>query len=476
MGNSRRDFLTLMLYGLGTALSPGLLLSGPVFAKGKVGDVVNMTVTAGDKRLAKLDPVAWSAGAASAADVITVDAAKSFQSILGFGGAFTDASCYTFNKMEAGKRKTILDQMFGNADNGLGLNVCRTCIGASDYSRNVYSFDEGEADPDLKRFSIAHDLEYILPVLRQARAVNPDLFLFSTPWSPPGWMKSNNSMLGGNMRRHYMSSYAEYFVKFLQGYEKEGVPIQAITVQNEVDTDQDGNMPACSWPQEYEADFVRHNLGPAFAKNNIKTKIWIIDHNYNLWGRAIAELETQDVLKYVSGVAWHGYVGDVAKMTQVHNAFPDVDQFWTEGGPDYTDPHYGDNWCTWGKSFSGILRNWCRSLTVWNLSLDEKGKPNIGPFPCGGLVTVNSASDAISYSGQYYALGHFSKFVKRGARRIDSQAVIEGVDHVAFENPDGGKVLVVTNGGGERKLSVKCGDKVLELNLAKDSMATLTWG
>jgi len=475
MGNSRRDFLALMFSGLGTALSPGLLLPGSVLAKDKVSDSVNVTVTGGAKRLVKESPLAWS-GLSSVKDVITVDPAKSFQSILGFGGAFTDSSCYTFNKMEAGKRKTILEQMFGNADNGLGLNVCRTCIGASDYSRNVYSFDEGEADPDLKRFSIAHDVEYILPVLRQARAINPDLFLFSTPWSPPGWMKSNKSMLGGNMQRHYMSSYAEYFVKFLQGYEKEGVPIQAITVQNEVDTDQDGNMPACSWPQEYEADFVRNNLGPAFAKNNIKTKIWLIDHNYNLWGRAIGELETENVLKYASGIAWHGYVGDVSKMTQVHKAFPDVDQYWTEGGPDYTDPHYADNWCTWGKSFSGILRNWSRSLTVWNLSLDEKGKPNIGPFPCGGLVTVNSSTDAVSYSGQYYALGHFSKFVKRGAKRIDSQAVIDGVDHVAFENPDGGKVLIVTNGGGERKLAVKCGEKVLELNLVPDSMTTLTWG
>ncbi|MBS2007488.1 MAG: glycosyl hydrolase [Cyanobacteria bacterium SZAS TMP-1] len=475
MGNSRRDFLTLLVYGLGTALSPELLLSRPSLAKGKEAGGVSVTVTGGDKRLAGLSPLEWRAVDAQSKDVIVIDASKKYQSILGFGGAFTDASCYTFNKMEAKKRKAILDQLFGKSDNGLGLNVCRTCIGASDYSRNVYSFDEGEPDPELKRFSIAHDQEYILPVLRQARAVNPDLFLFSTPWSPPGWMKSNNSMLGGNMRRQYMSSYAEYFVKFLQGYEREGVPIQAITVQNEVDTDQDGKMPACAWPQEYEADFVRFNLGPAFAKNNIKTKIWLIDHNYNLWGRAIGEMETPDVLKYASGIAWHGYVGDVAKMSQVHNAFPDVDQYWTEGGPDYTDPHYGDNWTTWGKSFSGILRNWCRSLTVWNLSLDEKGKPNIGPFPCGGLVTVNSSTDAISYSGQYFALGHFSKFVQRGAIRVDSQASIDGLEHVAFQNPGGGMVLVVTNSGAERRLSVKVGDKAVELEMARDSMATLSW-
>jgi glucosylceramidase len=162
-------------------------------------------------------------------------------------------------------------------------------------------------------------------------------------------------------------------------------------------------------------------------------------------------------------------------MTQVHNAFPAVDQYWTEGGPDYTDPHYGDNWCTWGKSFSAILRNWCRSLTAWNLTLDEAGKPNIGPFPCGGMVTVNSKTSETTYSGQYYAIAHFSKFVKRGAKRIESQSKIEGLDQVAFENPDGGLVLVVTNSGPARTVSVELGGKVVDLELAKDSMATLEW-
>jgi len=262
----------------------------------------------------------------------------------------------------------------------------------------------------------------------------------------------------------------------LQSYEHEGVPIQAVTVQNEVDTDQDSKMPACSWPQEYEADFVKNFLGPAFEKNGLKTKIWLIDHNYNLWGRAVDELETDGVLKYVSGIAWHGYVGDVTKVSQVHDAFPQVDQYWTEGGPDYTDAHYGDNWSSWGQSFTRILRNWCRSLTAWNLVLDEKGKPNLGPFPCGGTVTVNSADSALTYSGQYYALAHFSRFVKRGAVRIDSQSKIEGLDQVAFQNPDGGYVLVVTNSGAARTVCVNVGGRVIDLELSKDSIATLTWG
>src|SRR5260370_15468448 len=146
-------------------------------------------------------------------------------------------------------------------------------------------------------------------MLRAARKANQDLFLFSSPWSPPGWFKSNGSMLGGSMRRQYMASYANYFVKFLQSYEAEGVPVQAITIQNEVDTDQDGRMPACIWPQEYEADFVRSYLGPLFERSGVKTKIWLIDHNYNLWGRAIAELDMPDVYQYSTAIACHGYFG-----------------------------------------------------------------------------------------------------------------------------------------------------------------------
>jgi glucosylceramidase len=149
-------------------------------------------------------------------------------------------------------------------------------VGSSDYSTEPFTYNEGDPDPDLKRFSIEHDRPYVLPILRQARKTNPHLFLFSSPWTPPGWMKSNKSMLGGNMQRHYMASYANYFVKFLRAYESEGVVVNAITVQNEVDTDQDSRMPQCAWPKEYEADFVRQHLGPTFERNGVKTKIWML--------------------------------------------------------------------------------------------------------------------------------------------------------------------------------------------------------
>jgi glucosylceramidase len=277
------------------------------------------------------------------------------------------------------------------------------------------------------------------------------------------------------MRRQYMPSYANYFVKFLRSYEAEGVPVQAVTVQNEVDTDQDGRMPACIWPQEYEADFVRYNLGPLFEREAIKTEIWLIDHNYNLWGRAAAELETPQVRNYTNAIAWHGYVGEPEWVERVQKMYPDVQMYWTEGGPDYTDPNYAKDWANWSQTFTGILRNCCRSITTWNLALDEHGRPNIGPFTCGGLVTVNSQSKNISYSGQFWASAHYSRFVRRGARRVDSQGKVDSLSHCSFENPNRERILVLTNSGPGRTCQIQIEGQSASLSLAQNSVATLLW-
>jgi glucosylceramidase len=472
--SSRRDFLKLSATGT-AALAGAVVLPRLVSASATdpVGDV-SVWVTDDNLRLKRVPSAAWkSAPAGSTPDTVTLDPTKKFQDVLGFGGAFTDAACFTFNRLDPAAREKVFHELFHPSE--MGLSVCRTCIGASDYSATVYSFDEGDPDPDLKRFSIEHDRAYILPMLREARKANPDLFLFSSPWSPPGWMKSNGSMLGGSMRRKYMPAYANYFVRFLQGYEAEGVPVQAVTVQNEVDTDQDGRMPACIWPMEYEADFVRTQLGPAFERNGIKTKIWLIDHNYNLWGRAMGELETPDVLRYSNAIAWHGYLGKPEWMDRVHAAYPNVEMYWTEGGPDYTDPNYAKDWSKWSSTFTGVLRNWCRSITAWNLALDETGHPNIGPFPCGGVLTIDSKSREISYSGQYWAFAHYSRFIRRGARRIDSQSPATDLDHVALENPDGKRVLVLTNTGPTRDCQVRLSDKAASISLSPNSVTTLEW-
>jgi len=405
-------------------------------------------------------------------DVIEIQPQQQYQEILGFGCAFTDASCYMFQQLAEADREKLLHELFHPSE--LGLSVCRTCIGASDYSTEVYGFDEGEADPELKRFSIDHDKPYLLPALRDAQKINPDLFLFSSPWSPPGWMKANGSMLGGSMRKKSFPAYAQFFVKFLQAYAAEGVQIQAVTSQNEVDTDQDGRMPACLWGQEYEIEFIAKHLGPALQAAGLPTKIWLLDHNYNLWGRVICSLDDPDLRKHCGAVAWHGYAGTADMMSKVHAVHPHVEMHWTEGGPDYTSPTYLTDWVSWTKTFCEALQNWCGSITGWNLALDEKGRPNIGPFPCGGLVTIHSQTKEITRSGQYWAFVHFSKAIHRGAKRIGTISS-SSLAHVACQNANGEIVVILGNDGAARPVTLRSGNNLATVNLDANSVTTFVW-
>ena len=254
-------------------------------------------------------------------------------------------------------------------------------------------------------------------------------------------------------------------------------------MQNEVDTNQDGNMPACQWGQEYETEFVEQHLGPALLKTGSQTKIWVIDHNYNLWGRAIGELSLPGASQYIDGIAWHGYLGTPEAMTRVHEAFPHKNAYWTEGGPDITAADYQTDFTRWAETFNGILRNWARSITAWNLALDEKGKPNIGPFTCGGVVTVDNASKKVTHSGQYWALAHFSRHIHRGARVFQTneigqdagQSGVGELSHCGFRNPDGSFVVVLTNRGQARRAQLLLDEQMLELDLPAGSVLSLQW-
>ena len=473
---SRRDFLKISALGLGAVSVAPVAVSAPgvnTEITPPTSDIA-VWVTAGAQRFASGQPVAWQKGTGKAAgDIIRVDPSRKFQEILGFGGAFTDGACYMLNQLSGPARELLMHELFHPSE--MGLNVCRTCIGSSDCSTVAYSYDDGDEDRELNRFSIARDRKYILPILRQARQVNPDLFLFASPWSPPGWMKWNHSMLGGSMNRKYLADYARYFVKFLQAYEAEGIPIQVVTIQNEVDTDQNGAMPACVWAQEAEIDFVGDHLGPLLASSKLPTKIWLLDHNYSLWGRAICELEDDDVRKYAKGIAWHCYSGTADMISKAHDAYPDAEMHFTEGGGNLDEPHYLDDWAKWSSVLGAALRNWCRSLTLWNLTLDEKGKPNIGPYPCAGLVTINSQTKEITRIGLYWALAHYARTIKRGAHRIVSETQAIGLEHVAVENPDGRKVMVLTNPGPMRSVQLESAGSRASIRLPENSVVTLTW-
>jgi glucosylceramidase len=469
MHPSRRTFLKLS-----SAATASAALAHPLRAFADTAKPIRAWRTSPTQEFAPIPAPSWQSGGPVSALSIRLDPSTRAQKLLGFGAAMTDASCYLLSQLDTTARRALLDDAFG--PHGLRLSVARTTIGASDYSLNAYTYDDTpEPDPALTHFSLDHDRKYILPVLRDARAANPGLFLFSSPWTPPAWMKDNKSLLGGTMRNKYFPAYAQYFRRFLEGYSQAGVPIQAVTVQNEVDTNQDGRMPQCQWGQEYEMEFAGKHLGPALAEAHSDTKIWIIDHNYNLWGRAVDELSDPEVYKYVDGIAWHGYVGTPDAMTRVHDLFPSKHAYWTEGGPDISDPAYATDWSKWSATFTGVLRNWARCICSWNLVLDEHGKPNIGPFSCGGVVTLDSKTHAVTHSGQYRAFAHYSRVLDRDAQVFASTSDLPGISHIAAENPNGSRVLILTNQAGEQQIQIALADQTLPVTLPPDSITTLVW-
>ncbi len=434
---------------------------------------LRLFITSYSKKHEELPSLSWSTQQlSSSSDTVRIEASTRYQPMLGFGCAYTDAACFLLSGMQPSARQSFLEDTF--SPRKMNLNVGRTSIGASDYSRDLYSYDDVADDIGMKHFSIAHDEAYILHVLREMRRLNPELFLLSTPWSPPGWMKTYGSMLGGWMTNKYLASYATYFERFLDAYGKAGVPINAVTSQNELETDQGGSMPATYWTPEIESDFIRDHLGPLLRKRSDATEIWLLDHNYNLWKRVRWQMQDPELQKYVSGVAWHGYLGTPDMMSRLHDTLPNLPFYWTEGGPDYTDPKYAYDWTRWGGIFSSAIKNWCRCIITWNLILDEHGMPNIGPFSCGGLVTLR-AGTALEYSGQYWALRHFSQHVRRNAVRVASHSDASELNHVAFQNPDQSSALVLTNTGDARTVTLVQDGWQADVQVPANSMATVIW-
>lgn len=331
----------------------------------------------------------------------------------GFGVAISGSSCWNLMQMEAAERHAFLESIYGK--NGLGLTTARLTIGASDYSAEVYTYDDVAEDMALEHFSIDRDKAYIIPVIREVLAINPDLQLFASPWSPPGWMKTGGSVAGGFMRRKYLEVYGDYFVKYLQAYAAEGIHIHAVTVQNEPQTEQKGLMTACIWHPDLEAEFVsilRRKLDEA----GLNTQIWFHDHNFNLVKRVEWMLEEYaDLAKDAGGIAFHYYTGAIEDTRILREQYPSLPLHFTEAGPRLYD-HYDNDWCKWGIMMGKVLAEGYRSFCGWNLMLDECGGPNVGPFFCGGLVTRHSQTGELSYSGQYRAMRHVVPYITAASR------------------------------------------------------------
>ena len=376
---------------------------------------------------------------------------------LGFGVAITPSSCYELSLMDPEERKKLLHHLYSTE--GLGLSVGRICIGSSDYSPEIYSYDDHLFDTALEHFTVQRDEAYIIPMIKEILEVNPNLYLFASPWSPPHWMKTGGNMCGGYMRECYLDCYAEYIIRFLKAYAEYGIQISALTPQNEPNTQQNGQMPACIWHPETEAAFIGL-LRQKLTENGLDVKIWMFDHNFNDTGRVIWSLENCEGLSSAcDGVAFHYYSGAIEETLEVKTKFPQMELHFTEGGPRLTD-HYDTDWCKWGLMAVKALKAGYRSFTGWNLMLDETGGPNVGPFIglCGGLVTRNSQSAELTFSGQYKAFSHIVPYVTPASKiypimvgnslrlQIGKYPRYEReIEGVLIENPNGKKIAVLVN-------------------------------
>ncbi len=438
-----------------------------------------------------------------AAPLITVDDAQRFQQIDGFGASLTDSAAWLLaNKLTPAQADAALKTLFSRRD-GIALGFLRQPVGSSDLAVTFYSFDDlcpqsnqacatppGPADPSLAHFSLAHDQQYILPLLKKALELNSDLRVMLSPWSPPGWMKSSGSMLGldpvtkqpATLRPEARAAFAQYLVKTVQAYQSAGVPIYALSVQNEP-LYAPSNYSGMSMPADQQADFLGNFLGPALAAAGLKTKLLVYDHNWDHPEYPEKVLRDPKAAAVAAGTAWHHYAGSPAVMTGFHGEFPQKDQWVTEssGG-------------TWQKGIEGkgnilaeeaaeliaVTRNWAKSYVLWALATDLNHGPFVGGCDtCRGLVTIDPANPAqpVKPELDYYVLGQASKFVLPGAVRIASNEPPDTqLKDVAFRNPNGTVVLYTLNAATTaQQLRIGYKGKTVATTIPAGSVATFIW-
>ncbi|MET8758086.1 ricin-type beta-trefoil lectin domain protein [Lentzea sp. NPDC004782] len=413
-----------------------------------------------------------SFGSGGSGPTITVDPGTTYQSVVGFGASFTDSAAW--NVFNSPRRDEIMNQLFGRST-GIGLSFLRQPIGATDFSRSFYTYDDGAADPTLSRFSTAHDDAYVLPLVRQAKQLNPQLKIMATPWSAPAWMKTSGSLIGGSLQDGRIGVYADYLVRFTQAYQAAGAPIDYLSVQNEPNFEPPG-YPGMRMGAQQQVDVI-NTLAPKLRAAGQNARILGYDHNWD--DTTYPQTVNNGAGGNVIGSAWHCYRGDPSGQSVVHNAQPGKDVFFTE----CSGTTSGDDAATFRDTLRwqginlaiGATRNWARSVAIWNMALDDNHGPVIGSCGnCTGVVTTNGGN--VTYNAEYYVLGHLSKFVQPGAVRIDSTGYGEGgIQNVAFRNPDGRIVLVALNSGGTQDFRVSYGGQTFGYTLPADAMATFTW-
>jgi glucosylceramidase len=407
--------------------------------------------------------------------VVDIDASKSFQTINGFGYALTGGSAALIKtKLNTDKQNALLKELFGRSENDAGINYLRISIAASDLDDHVFSYAPEKFEADGSGFSLDEDRKYLIPVLKDILKINPSIKIMGSPWSAPAWMKTNLNAKGGSLKPEYYDAYARYFVKYIQEMAKDGITIDAVTLQNE--PEHPGNTPSMLMTPEEQANFVKNNLGPAFKTANIKTKIIIFDHNCDHPNYPITTLNDADAKQYIDGSAFHMYLGEISALSKVHDAHPDKNVYfteqWTSGKGDFGDDLM---WHT-KNLIIGATRNWAKIVLEWNLAADPQFNPHTsdgGCTICQGALTIGD--NDVKRNVSYYIIAQAAKFVPDGSVRIESN-LLEGIPNVAFLTPDGKKILIAMNESNDDKnFSVKTGAKFFNVLLPKRTVSTCVW-
>jgi glucosylceramidase len=414
---------------------------------------------------------------------IVVDVNTKYQSMTGFGAALTDSSAWLLHtKLNVLERNALLHELYGPPPN-LNFNMMRLTIGSSDFSLNVYTLDDipfGQTDPQLKHFNITANQQDVIPMMREILAINPGMLTIASPWGAPAWMRTTQNLLGGELDEQFEGTYADYLVKYLDAYEAQGIPIFALTLQNEP-AYAPISYPGMTMGAKVRARLVSKYLGPKLASREPRTAILEWDHNWTPVEEPLAVLADRDAAKYIDGVAWHCYGGSQHEQGKVHRAHPDKDAYITEcTGGDWPLSMNGELlWFSRNLLVTGI-RQWARGVVYWNLALDERHGPHFGGCSaCKGVITIDSKTGDVTRNDEYYALAHFSRFVMPGAYRVKSTDTDadKGIANVAFQNTsDGSVVLVVVNINTKAKdIAVGEGRFRLDYTMPPESVATFVW-
>jgi glucosylceramidase len=410
--------------------------------------------------------------------VVTVNDMQQFQPIEGFGFAVTGGSAQLLMQMSPDKRKTLLKEIFSTDGDGIGVSYIRVTVGSSDMNDHVYSYDDmpaGETDPELKKFSLAPDHADVIPVLKEILAIDPDVKILASPWSAPAWMKTNDDVRGGHLKPECYGAYAQYLVRYIEGMKAEGIPITAITVENEPLNPK--NTPSMVVFADEEDKFIGKYLGPAFEQAGIKSEIQLYDHNPDVPSYPLSILADPVAGKYATGTAFHLYGGESDALTEVHLAYPNKNLYLTEQSvTQWPESNTIDIAEPVSRVLIGATRNWARNVLLWNLAADPHAGPhtnNGGCTGCFGAITLNG--DSVTFNVAYYALGHFSKFVRPGSVRVGSSE-LEQLSTVAFLTPAGKVVLVADNTGNFPKtFQIVYHGQSLTTTVPSESVATYVW-